>query len=587
MFAWVANYAGGFAAPSREFQRPDEGLDRARSGRPLLRVYFIKPSRYDDEGLVLAYRWGVIPNNTLIALAGLNAAYAESHPEVDVQTILWDELVDGVISPDTVASIVATGERDDADVIIGLAGVQTNQYPRARDLALHFRGLDATVLMGGFHITSHEPSRTFLESHGVTTVAGEADLTWPTILDEVRQGARRSSYHVEDGLRAKTGRGSVVVPVIDASPMPAIDDRYVARFFNPTFSTIDTSRGCPFVCSYCSVKNVMGRTMRSREPKAVIEWVRDAYDSHGIRNLLVVDDDFYRTPQWEPILIGIADLRRSRPDLSFVMQADVEAAAHERDSASHSPPRSRRFVDLAAAAGCFEVFIGFESFDPANLELVGKFHNEERRDRRRGNDGAAVSERIVERYRRVVDNWHDAGVGVHSGYMIGLPHDDVGCGKRAAEALEDIGVDLASFFVYTPFPGTEDYDDALAAGRLVEPDFNQYDSTHSVWAHPRLSAEEVVREYHEAYRSFFTWKRIAWSATTLHHMPGMSTVSRAGMMVQQFYFTYATRRGEHPMIGGIWSAPDCRVRREVITDEEAAARFLGEGSSSPQVAKSP
>ena len=588
MLAWVSQRAGGFAAPSREVRRPDDGLPVACAGRRLLRVYFIKPSRYDDDGRVLAYRWGVIPNNTLIAMAGLNAAYAAAHPEIDVQTVLWDELVDGAIATDTVRSILAVGERDSADVLIGLAGVQTNQYPRARDLALQFRALGATVLIGGFHLSSHPESRAFLESHGVTTAVGEADVSWSILLDDYRRGDLRASYRVEDGLRVKTGLGSITVPVIDASPMPAIDDRYVRRFFNPTFSTLDTSRGCPFVCSYCSVKNVMGRTMRSRDPAIVVDWVRDAYDRHGIRNLLVVDDDFYRTPQWEPILSGMAELRRTRPDLAFVMQVDVEAAAHGlEDAGAQTPVRSRRFVDLAAAAGCFEVFIGFESFNPANLEAVQKHHNEERADRHRGHDAAAVEARVTERYRRVVDNWHAAGVGVHSGYIIGLPHDEVGCGRTAARALSDIGVDIATFFVYTPFPGTEDYDAACAGGRLTDHDFNAYDSTHAIYAHPRLTADEIVREYHAAYRHFFTWRRMAWSLGTFHRMPGLSTVSRAGMMVQQFYFAYATRRGEHPMIGGIWSARDPRVRREAVTDEEAVRRYLPPGFISRQDAKAP
>lgn len=581
MLAWVGREVGGFARPSRDVRRPDDGLPAATAGRRLLRVFFIKPSRYDDDGRVLAYRWGVIPNNTLIALAGLNAAYAASHPEIDVQTVLWDELVDGALASDTIDSIVSRGRRDGADVVIGLAGVQTNQYPRARDVALQFRALGAKVLIGGFHISSDAPSRAFLESHGVTTVVGEADVTWAVLLDDHQRGALCASYRVEDGLRVRTGLGSITVPFIEASPLPAIDDRYVRRFFNPTFSTIDTSRGCPFTCSYCSVKNVMGRTMRSRDPEAVLAWVRDAYDRHGIRNLLVVDDDFYRTPQWEPILSGIAELRNSRGDLALIMQVDVEAAAHGSDGEpAAAAARSRRFVELAAAAGCFEVFIGFESFDPANLESVDKHHNEERRDRRRHGDIAAVAARVVDRYRRVVDNWHGAGVGVHSGYIIGLPHDRPGCGRAAARALADIGVDIASFFIYTPFPGTEDYDRALAAGRLTDPDFNAYDSTHSVFAHSHLTAQQIAREYRDAYRHFFTWRRLAWSLATMHNTPGLSPTSRAGMMVQQFYFAYATRRGEHPMIGGIWSQRDARIRRAAITDSEAARRFLGRDSFS-------
>ncbi|MGH7786842.1 MAG: B12-binding domain-containing radical SAM protein, partial [Candidatus Binatia bacterium] len=329
MFARIAKPSGGFAPPAIDTARPDAGLPVARSGRRTLRVYFIKPSRYDDAGLVLAYRWGVIPNNTLIALAGLNAAYAAAHPEIDVQTVIWDEMVDGVISAAVVASIDEQARADGVDAIIGLAGVQTNQYPRGRDLALQFRHRGLTVLMGGFHVSSHPPSVRFLESMRVTVVLGEADATWPLILDDYRAGVLQPTYRVREGLRVKTGLDDITVPPIEAAPLPAIDDRYVGRFFNPTFSTIDTSRGCPFTCSYCSVKNVMGRTMRARDPAAVVEWMRDAYDRHGIRNLLVVDDDFYRSPRWEAILTGMAALRRTRADFSFVMQVDMEAAAHE------------------------------------------------------------------------------------------------------------------------------------------------------------------------------------------------------------------------------------------------------------------
>jgi radical SAM superfamily enzyme YgiQ (UPF0313 family) len=383
-------------------------------------------------------------------------------------------------------------------------------------------------------------------------------------------------------VRVKSAAGNLTVPLVDAVPLPAIDDRYVRRFFNPTFSTLDTSRGCPFTCSYCSVMNVMGRTMRSREPQAVVDWVRAAYDRHGIRNLLLVDDDFYRSPKWEPILSGMAALRRTRPDLCFIMQVDMEAAAHDAGAlASGAPPRSRRFVELAAAAGCFEVFIGFESFNPANLELVQKFHNEERRDRRRAGDAGAVAARVAERYRRVVANWHAAGVGVHSGYIIGLPHDGPGCGRAAARALADIGVDIASFFVYTPFPGREDYDRALAEGRVTEPDFNAYDSTHVVHDHPRLSRAALEREYRDAYRHFYTWRRLAWSAATYHRVPGLGAASRAGMLTQQFYFTYATRRGWHPMMGGIWRRHTPDGRREVVTDHDAARRF-GAPAAAPQ-----
>jgi radical SAM superfamily enzyme YgiQ (UPF0313 family) len=575
-----ARGARGFARPILHEQRPDHGLPARRRDRQTLRGYFIKPSRYDDDGSVLRFRWGVIPNNTLIALAGLNEAYAQARPEVDVQTVLWDEMVDGLISPQVVRSIHARGEADGVEVIVGLAGVQTNQYPRARDVGLQFKQLGLPVVMGGFHVSSHEPTREFLRSVGIVSVIGEADDTWAALLDDHRRGALQESYRVTDGVRVKTGAADITVPLIQHAPLPAIDDRYATRFFNPTFSTIDTSRGCPFTCSYCSVKNVMGRTMRSRDPIRVIAWMRDAYDQHGIRNLLVVDDDFFRNPEWDSILRGMVQLRTTRPDLAFVIQTDIEAAAdaglEAREPGTRRQQHGRRFVELAAAAGCFEVFMGFESFNPAALEYTQKFHNEEPQDRRKSarEPDAAVA-RLKARYRRVVDVWHGAGVGVHCGYMIGFPFDGEGCGKEAALNLTEIGVDIATFFIHTPFPGTDDHERAVARGLVVNHDFNDFDSTHMVLQHPQLNPAEIEREYLDAYRHFYTWRRLAWSLATFHRVPGLTTTSRAGMMSQQVYFTYATRRGWHPMMGGIWRVRDPQVRRRAVSDREAAELYLG------------
>ena len=111
-------------------------------------------------------------------------------------------------------------------------------------------------------------------------------------------------------------------------------------------TTIDTSRGCPFTCSYCSVKNVMGRTMRSREPNAVVQWVRDAIANHGIESLFLVDDDFFRSPRWEEILTGLVEVKKEYPKLSFMMQVDVDASCY----ANLAGRRDRRPPNIAAAA---------------------------------------------------------------------------------------------------------------------------------------------------------------------------------------------------------------------------------------------
>ena len=549
-----------------------------------LRVYFIKPSKYDDAGWVQWFWKGVLPNNTLTVLAALNDTYNELHREqgIYLETVLWDEQVDGPILPDTIRAIQEKALEDGVEVIIGLAGVQTNQYPRGRDLALRFRRAGFPVLVGGFHVSGYPETRTFLEYCGITTVVGEAETIWCELLDDYIAGRLRRTYSVTDGIRAKTGSGEITVPVITDAQLPAISDPYLHRFASSTMTTVDTSRGCPFTCSYCSVKNVMGRTMRARDPEAVVRWIRDAGDRHGIRSLFIVDDDFFRSPTWEPILEGMAAYRREGHDLSFMMQVDAEAAAFGDLAPGEVPSSQRRkcerFLELAAAAGCYSAFVGFETFNPQNLLAATKVQNLDKEQRRRKDDTAGQALLAVkEKYRRVVRNWHAHGVAVHCGYMIGFPFDGPECGRQSAEWLLDVGVDLASFFVVTPLPGTEDHDRAVRDGTILDWDFNNYDSQHMVSHHPRMTTAEVVRAYREAYLTFYSARNTLRSLFTVHRVPGLSWAARSAMWRQHLYYFYSYRAGRHPMLGGIWQRRLPGARREVLTDEEARGHYLGGG----------
>jgi radical SAM superfamily enzyme YgiQ (UPF0313 family) len=108
-------------------------------------------------------------------------------------------------------------------------------------------------MMGGFHVSGFPDSCKFLNECGVTTVVGEAENIWGDIVEDFLRGELRQSYSVTQGIRAKTGQEDIIVPLITESLLPVLDDRYLTRFFNDTMTTLDTSRGCPFTCSYCSV----------------------------------------------------------------------------------------------------------------------------------------------------------------------------------------------------------------------------------------------------------------------------------------------------------------------------------------------
>ncbi len=551
-----------------------------------LRVYFVKPSKYDDRGRV-AYFWkGVLPNNTLTVLRALNDAYnrARADDGVYVETVIWDEQVDGPVLPATIRSMQEKALEDGVEVIVGLAGVQTNQYPRGRDLALQFRRAGFPVLFGGFHVSGHPDSRAFLESCGVTTVVGEAETIWGDILDDYLRGALEPSYSVTEGIRARTGSGEITVPLITEVQLPAISDPYLRRFASPNMTTVDTSRGCPFTCSYCSVKNVMGRTMRARNPEAVVRWIRDAGEHHGIDSLFIVDDDFFRSPSWEPILEGMAEYRRQGNKLTFMMQVDAEAAAFGDLRPGEKPSSQRqkceRFIRLSAEAGCYSAFVGFETFNPQNLLAVNKVQNLEKEHRRHKDEAGAAAALLAvkEKYRRVCHNWHREGVAVHCGYMIGFPFDGPDSGRQSAEWLREVGVDLASFFIVTPLPGTEDHDKAVREGAIADWDFNQYDSQHMVSHHPRMTPAEVERAYRQAYLTFYSAGSTLRSLLTWHRVPGLGQAARDAMVRQRLYYFYSYRAGRHPMLGGIWrKGVPAAARRRVVSDEEARAEYLGAG----------
>jgi radical SAM superfamily enzyme YgiQ (UPF0313 family) len=545
-----------------------------------IRVYFMKPSRYDENGYVQFFRYGVQPNNTLTALTALNAAFNRkfaAERNVQLETVIWDEICDGVISPDTIKAIKEKAQEDGVELLIGMAGVQSNQYPRGRDIALQFKALGVPVMMGGFHVSGYPDSVKFLNECGITTVVGEAENLWGIIVEDFLRGELKLNYSVTEGIRAKTGREDIMVPLITESLLPVLDDRYLTRFFNTSMTTIDTSRGCPFTCSYCSVKNVMGRTMRSREPDSVVSWVRDACRNHGIESLFLVDDDFFRSPRWEEILTGLIEVKKEFPNFSFMMQVDVDAscfavpAPGETETAKHR--RSKRFTELAAAAGCYSAFVGIESLNPDNLNFATKYQNTDDRQHKMKLEDARA--RVIDKYRRVVENWHRVGVAVHAGYMLGFPFDGPDCGRIAAETLKKIGFDIVSFFIMTPLPGTEDQVRYAKDGDIIDWDFNQLDSQHVVLKHPKLDSAAWMQAYRDAFKGFYSIPRMLHAIFTVAGGRGLAPESRRSTLRQFMYYFFSYRQGRHPMVGGIWPILRRDVRRGAVTDQEARRQYLG------------
>ena len=495
-----------------------------------LHVVLIKPSKYDDEGYVIRFWKGVLPSNTLNVLHGLTRDVARRRllGDMEIRVDTFDETTEKV----PVKTIVGWACRPTTKLVVGLVGVQTNQFPRALDLAREFRAHGLDVLMGGFHtsgtinmLSEQEPDIQTLFRESIVVVSGEVEGYWERILADVLNAQPKRLYSFAQDLKSLVD--------IETAPLPVISPTTMRHFARSSFGTVETSRGCPFTCSFCSIINVQGRTMRERSPAAIVTLVRDNYRQHGINFYFFTDDNFARKKSWRETFEGLIRLRTEEGiRVTFMMQVDL----------ARKPPD---FVRLAAEAGCSQVFMGLESVNPQNLKAESKGQNK------------------VEAYQDIIREWHAAGIVVHAAYIIGLPFDTQAQVSQDVRYLMDaIQPDQASFFMLTPLPGSHDHMEMKKRGDWMDPDFNKRDSFHATIRHPHMTAEEWTQAYRDAWQAFYSKENLIKILTRWgHHRAAYWNL----LFVYLWYKNAALIEHEHPMIAGFFRLKDWRSRRPGFT----------------------
>jgi radical SAM family protein len=301
------------------------------------------------------------------------------------------------------------------------------------------------------------------------------------------------------------------------------------HFARSSFGTVETSRGCPFTCSFCSIINVQGRTMRERSPEWIVDLVRRNHHQYGIDFYFFTDDNFARKKSWREIFEALIRLRKEEDiKVSFMMQVDLAR-------------KPKDFVRLAAEAGCSQVFMGMESVNPQNLKVESKGQNK------------------VEAYQEIIREWHEAGIVVHAAYIIGLPFDTKEQVPRDIQYLMDvIQPDQASFFMLTPIPGSHDHVEIKKRGEWMDPDFNKRDSFHAVVKHPHMTAEEWTQAYRDAWAAFYSKENLIKILGRWNHN---ASVYWNLIFVYLWYKNAALIEKEHPMIAGFFRLKDRLSRR--------------------------
>jgi radical SAM superfamily enzyme YgiQ (UPF0313 family) len=546
---------------------------------PVLRAVLVAPSRYDEKG-VLVFRVGINQNGSLGAIAGLIEDWNGRHDgRAAIRYEIFDEHVREAVTPALLRAWRRDAESAGERFVLLVCGIQTATYPRGRDIALMARAQGIDVVAGGVHLSSHGPSVDFLTSCGVSVGIGEVEPIWDRIVGDAFDGRLAHLYRIEpeQGVRVKTAVSDITAPDLEQQPFPHMPRTYLSRYLNPSHLYVDGSRGCPYLCSFCSVKNTFGRTVRSRDPEKLVAWMAERVDRDGIRWFTFTDDNFIRNPRHLEVLEGLAKIRSQGRSFSVGLILDVESSCYAAEDSPRGE-RTRRFLSLCRDAGVSNVFIGLESTNDDALQQMAKQVNRDRKA-----SAADAPRAVIERYRAAVRGWHEIGASVECGYILGFDADGVGSGARAARDMVEIGIDIVSFYLLTPLPGAEDYTRALARGALVERDFNEYFRNRTMVAHPKLGAAEIEAELRIAVQTFYSWRNVA--RRLLRGLLGIGRprvtspwifVKRQGgykLMILSGMYTYFE--------GGIARRRSKGARREAVTDADARVRHLGSAARGP------
>jgi Fe-S oxidoreductase len=334
----------------------------------------------------------------------------------------------------------------------------TSQAPRAYQIAAFFRGLGVPVVMGGIHATMCMDE---VLGRVDSVVTKEAETIWPQVLKDAQAGNLQRHY---DG-------GHVAVEDFVPARQDLLPEGYA-------FGTIQTTRGCPLNCSFCSVTTFNGAQYRQRPIDDVVR----EFATIPEKRVLVVDDNLVGT---RPDHIARAkDLFRALAKAKLRKQWIAQVTINFSDD--------DELMSLAWKAGCGGVFIGFESPTEEGLRELGKKFN-----LRAGRDFRA-SVRRIQRH----------NILVMGSFIIGLDVDEAGIGGRVALAAKQYGVDSMNALFLTPLPGTRLWDQMKSENRITlntfPEDWRFYTLTFPVARYQRLSSDAVIQEMIDCNRIFYS-----------------------------------------------------------------------------------
>ena len=383
-------------------------------------LVLIKPSHYDDDGYVIQWLRSAVPSNSLAVVNGLALDCKQRQVlGEDVEIVISSMDEDNTrIRTKRIARQLAGGRG-----LVILVGVQSNQFPRAMDIARPLRAAGIQVCLGGFHVAGClsmlpeiTPELKEAMDIGISLFAGEAEEgRLDQVLRDAWQGTLKPLYNYLNDL-----------PSLEDAPVPMLPADTIRGTIGK-YTSFDAGRGCPFQCSFCTIINVQGRKSRRRTVDEIEQIVRRNL-AQGVARFFITDDNFARNTDWEKIFDRLIAMRE-KENLNIKFMIQVDTMCH----------RLPHFIEKAGRAGVRRVFIGLESINPDSLMGARKKQN-----------------KIVE-YRKMLLEWKRAGVIVFAGYILGFPEDTPQSVLHDIQIIQrELPIDLLEPHCLTALPGSEE-----------------------------------------------------------------------------------------------------------------------------------
>ncbi len=407
-----------------------------------MKVTLVEPA-FSGPGVVKQYGFQVLPYG-LLQLASVTP------PGIEVE--IFDEKVEPL--PETL-------ETD----LVGISVFTTANAPRAYELATRYRHQGIPVVLGGVHPSAlPEEALRFADS----VVLGEGEVVWPRVLQDFQQGALKPVYPA---------------PLPDLTELPSHHPWHLLKTERyPAPAVLQTTRGCPVGCEFCSVTAFNGKRMRHKRLDQIFQELEELSTIRRSLYARVADTVFFLDDSFGTDVLFYKAL----------MQAMVERGLKIRwvTQATTALVQKLELLTLARKSGCVGVLIGFESLSQESLREADKSYK-------------------VKHYEEIIKRLHDHGIGVEGTFIFGFDHDDDGVFERTVEFCERTKLNVAQFSVLTPLPGTKLFERFQAEGRfLYEPWrdvrlWERFNLFEVVIRPKQMSPERLAEGLQWAYRTFY------------------------------------------------------------------------------------